>query len=220
VSDIAMPDSTTGQTSTRLTTSDKIGVLFEEYKALYGLAQFRLTSLERRAMLAWAALGAFLTGFGAMTGDAQRAFLVGVPLAIFWLLRTTINHARSFEDALRRLDEIECRVNTLAGDELLAFQSRHPSRGGAIGGRTGTETLLTVLMTGLAMLAACGYLFQRHAEAPVEAVLGYAVYLGLIALSLIVQVWSLRSYRYRKAPQALRPGRSSRSTRWRKPRTR
>lgn len=181
-----------------LLTADIIGILFEEYKALYGLAQFRLTSLDRRAMLAWAALGAFLSGFGAMSADAQRAFLVGVPLAIFWLLRTTINHARSFEDALRRLDEIERRVNRLAGDELLVFQSRHPSRGGAIGGRTGTETLLTVLMTGLAMLFSCGFLFWRHAEVPPEGLAAYASYLVLIAISLVVQVWRLKSYRYRK----------------------
>lgn len=188
---------------------------------MYGLAQFRLTSLERRATLAWAALGAFLTGFGAMASDAQKAFLIGVPLALFWLLRTTINHARSFEDALRRLDEIECLVNRLADDELLSFQSRHPSRGGAIGGRTGTETLLTVLMTGLAMLVACGYLFQRHADAAPEAMIGYASYLALISVSLIAQVWGLRSYRYRKARKPLGVKRSFRSGRWvRKRRTR
>ena len=181
-----------------------IDILFEEYKALYGLAQFRLTSLDRRATMAWAALGAFLTGFGAMSADAQRAFLIGVPLAILWLLRTTVNHARSFEDALRRLDEIECAVNRLAGDDLLVFQSRHPSRGGAIGGRTGTETLLTVLMTGLAMLLACGFLFLRHADAPPDGVAAYSTYLATIAASLVFQVWNLRSYRYRKTRKAER----------------
>jgi hypothetical protein len=198
----------------------KIEILFEEYRALYGLAQFRLTSLERRATLAWAALGAFLTGFGAMSTDAQRTFLIGVPLAIFWLLRTTINHARSFEDALRRLDEIECTVNRLAGDELLVFQSRHPSRGGAIGGRTGTETLLTVLMTGLAMLLACGFLFDRHADASSDGQYAYVGYLSLIGLSLVLQVWALRAYRYHKAPRRTRP-RTSRWFRvWRRRRTR
>lgn len=191
-------------TTSALSPTDKIDVLFHEYEALYGLAQFRLTSLERRATLAWAALGAFLTGIGAMAPDAQRAFLVGVPLALFWLLRTTINHARSFEDALRRLDEIERRVNDLANDELLVFQSRHPSKGGAIGGRTGTETLLTVLMTGLAMLLACAYLFERHAEAPPEGVLIYRAFLIAIALSLLVQVWCLRSYRYDQARRRVR----------------
>ena len=203
-----------------VTPVQKIDVLFEEYKALYGLAQFRLTSLERRATLAWAALGGFLTGFGAMSADAQRAFLIGVPLAIFWLLRTTVNHARSFEDALRRLDEIECAVNRLAGDDLLVFQSRHPSRGGAIGGRTGTETLLTVLMTGLAMLLACGFLFLRHADAPPDGLIAYFVYLTTIAASLLFQVWSLRSYRYRKTRNLVRSTSTGRARRWNTRRTR
>src|ERR1043165_4407131 len=119
---------------------EKVEVLFQEYPALYRLAEFRLNSLDRRALAAWAALTAFLTTFTALNSDAQSALLLGAPMALLWLLRTTINHARSFEDALRRLDEIECTVNGLAGEELLAFQSRHPSRGGAVGGRTGTET--------------------------------------------------------------------------------
>lgn len=204
-----MPEAHALQTTSHLSAADKIDVLFHEYEAMYGLAQFRLTSLERRATLAWAALGAFLTGFGAMTSDAQRAFLIGVPIAIFWLLRTTINHARSFEDALRRIDEIECAVNGLAKDDLLTFQSSHPSRGGAIGGRTGTETLLTVLGTAIAMLFACGYLFQRHADEPTEFLIGYAVYLSLIGVSLVSQVWSLRSYQYRKARVAFRKRRKS-----------
>lgn len=189
---------------TKLGPPEQIEVLFHEYEALYGLAQFRLNSLERRATLAWAALGAFLTGFGAMAPDAQRTFLIGVPAAIFWLLRTTVNHARSFEDALRRIDEIECSVNKLAGTRLLAFQSRHPSRGGAIGGRTGAETLLTVLMTGLAMLLACWFLFWRHADAPPEALIVYTVYLGLVAIGLVHEVWNLRKYRYRHARRLTR----------------
>lgn len=110
-----------------LITQQHLDILFEEYRALYGLVELRLTSLDRRALLAWAALGAFLTGFNTMGEGAQQSFLLGVPLAVFWLLRTTVNHARSFEDAIRRIDQIECEVNSIAGAKLLAFQSRHPA---------------------------------------------------------------------------------------------
>ncbi len=183
---------------------ERIKVLFEEYQALYRLAEFRLSSLDRRALAAWAALTAFLTTFTALNSDAQAALLFGAPMALLWLLRTTINHARSFEDALRRLDEIERLVNRLAGDDLLAFQSRHPSRGGAVGGRTGTETVLTVLATSLVMLTACGFLFYRHERADpgpfYPAVFyGYLAYLVAVACHYLSAVTALRKYRYQKA---------------------
>lgn len=178
--------------------TEKIKVLFEEYQALYRLAEFRLNSLDRRALAAWAALTAFLTTFTALNRDAQWALLLGAPMALLWLLRTTINHARSFEDALRRLDEIECAVNRLAGDELLAFQSRHPSRGGAVGGRTGTETVLTVLATSIVMVSACGFLFYRHAPEQPVILYGYLAYLAAAVCHYISSVRMLRSYRYQK----------------------
>lgn len=184
--------------------AEKIKVLFEEYQALYKLVEFRLASLDRRALAAWAALTAFLTTFTALNADAQAALLFGAPMALLWLLRTTINHARSFEDALRRLDEIERAVNRLAGDELLAFQSRHPSRGGSVGGRTGTETVLTVLATSLVMLTACGFLFYRHEAAaphPLHPIVfyGYVAYLIAVACHYLSAVTTLRKYRYQKA---------------------
>lgn len=179
--------------------TDKIDVLFQEYQALYRLAEFRLVSLDRRALAAWAALTAFLTTFTGLNPDAQVALLLGAPMAVLWLLRTTINHARSFEDALRRLDEIECTVNRLAGEELLAFQSRHPSRGGAVGGRTGRETVLTVLATGIVMLGACAFLFWRHGTENPVIVGGYLGALIAVGVYYVSTVAALGAYRYLKA---------------------
>jgi hypothetical protein len=177
-----------------------IDILFEEYNAMYRLAEFRLASLDRRALVAWAALTAFLTTFSALNHDAQLALLLGIPMALVWLLRTTINHARSFEDALRRLDEIERHVNRLAGADLLAFQSRHPSRGAAVGGRTGTETVLTVLATGLVMLGSCAFLFYRHGPGNDPTILGgYVAALIAIGGFCVASVRSLGSYQYRKS---------------------
>lgn len=166
---------------------------------MYGLVEFRLVSLDRRAMLAWAGLTAFLTCFSALSGDAQWSLLIGAPMALLWLLRTTINHARSFEDALRRLDEIERAVNQLAGSELLAFQSRHPSRGWSVGGRTGTETVLTILATSLVMLFSCGFLGVQHGDVAPPLLAMYVGYLGVATVYFMYCVFSLRRYQYRKA---------------------
>jgi len=202
-----------------LKTTEKFDVLFQEYQALYRLAEFRLNSLDRRALAAWAALTAFLTTFAALNSDAQCALLLGVPMALLWLLRTTINHARSFEDALRRLDEIECAVNGLAGEELLNFQSRHPSRGGAVGGRTGTETVLTVLATSIVMLGACGFLFYRHGPLEPAVLGGYLTYLAAVTCHYVSSVVALRSYHYQKARSPL-PLPSKPSRRWKRSRIR
>ncbi len=194
-----MPGPSTQSPVSSFGPSEKIDVLFQEYQALYKLVEFRLVSLDRRALAAWAALTAFLTTFEALSSDAQLALLLGAPMALLWLLRTTVNHARSFEDALRRLDEIERFVNRIAGEELLVFQSRHPSRGGEVGGRTGKETVLTVLATSIVMLAACAFLFCRHGPDHPAMLGGYLASLLIIGCYYVSSVASLRAYRYHKA---------------------
>lgn len=175
----------------------KIGVLLEEYRALYTLVTFRMTSLDRRVPIATAALATFLGSISAVPPASQTIFLLGLPLAQVWLVRTTINHARSFEDVLRRIDEIERRVNTLAGEELLVFQSRHPSGGRATGGRTGVETVRTVYSSSLLMLGACGYLASVNFADP-RVLIVYWAACGLIGVQLTVSILLLKRYRYLK----------------------
>lgn len=109
--------------SNRLCIAKRIDVLLEEYRALYALVQFRMTALDRRVPLAGSTLAFSLGGAFIAPLHVQIVVLVVLPLAVLWLVRTTINHARSFEDALRRIEQIEVRVNELASEELMAFQS-------------------------------------------------------------------------------------------------
>ncbi len=180
-----------------------IDLLMEEYKVLYGLVTFRMTSLDRRVPIATAALASFLGSIAAVPPASQTIFLAGLPLAQVWLVRTTINHARSFEDVLRRIDEIERRVNELTGEEVLVFQSRHPSNGKAIGGRTGLETVWTVFTTALLMLGACVYLAAISSDTP-NLIENYAAGCGAIALYLTFLLLRLGRYRYVKAHAAAR----------------
>jgi hypothetical protein len=176
----------------------------EEYRVLYTLVTFRMTSLDRRVPIATAALATFLGSIATLPQASQQIFLIGLPLAQVWLVRTTINHARSFEDVLRRIDEIERKVNELTGEEQLVFQSRHPSGGKATGGRTGAETVRTVYTTSLLMLGACAYLAQTTFPNP-DVYLTYAFGCGVIALHLTVSVFHLRRYRYLKARSSEHP---------------
>jgi len=119
-----------------LSEHQKTQLLMQEYQALYALVSFRNSSMERRVPIAGATLAAFLGAATVLPVEARLIYLVGLPIALLFFLRTTINHARSVEDALRRIDEIEHIVNARAGEELLTFQSTHPSRYRTVGGRT------------------------------------------------------------------------------------
>src|SRR5437667_5396464 len=87
-----------------LSERERILVLVEEYKALYGLLAFRLGAVDRGLPVAGGALGAILGGFTTMPPDMQVVVLLTVPVALIWLLRTTVSHARAKEDVLRRID--------------------------------------------------------------------------------------------------------------------
>ncbi len=205
----------------------KLNLLMEEYKVLYGLVTFRMTSLDRRVPIASAALATFLGSISAVPSASQTIFLIGLPLAQIWFVRTTVNHARSFEDVLRRIDEIERHVNKLVGAELLVFQSRHPSGGKSTGGRTSVETVRTVYATSLLMLGACLYLASLN---PVTAMYftEYVIGCGLVALHLTAVIVKLKRYRYikdrvsahrrRRWGLRIRPKRSSRGRRRSPPR--
>ena len=124
-----------------LAKSHHLEALLAEYNALYGLAEFRMGALDRRVPAAGAALLVFIGSVPALPGPAQHILLAAIPASLIWLLRTTINHARSFEDVLRRIEVIEDvlrrieviegAVNKLAGETLMCFQTTHPSKGRA-----------------------------------------------------------------------------------------
>jgi len=178
-----------------LSAETRVSVLLAEYRAMYDLALFRLNSLDRRVPLTGSALTASLGAALVLPTQAQLFILVAMPLALVWFLRTTINHARSFEDALRRIEQIEAKLNALAGDELMRFQSRHPSRGKATGGRTGRETITTALTASGLILLGCawlaeGVLFQTQAEVALLS------YFGFIFLYLLAVTLRLGRYRY------------------------
>ncbi len=170
----------------------------EEFRVLYSLVTFRMASLDRRIAIAWAGLGAFVGSFLAANEVGKYVLLLSLPPALVWLLRTTVNHARSFEDVLRRIDEIERAVNGIADENLLAFQSRHPSRFLMVGGRTGMETVHAVYVTCLVLLVASSSLFALAMTAPVMTIVGYGIYAMLVATLLFVHVRKLRAYRYEK----------------------
>lgn len=179
-------------------TERRVDILMEEYRVLYTLVTLRLTSLDRRVPLAGASLAAFLGSVTVLPRDAQVVFLFGLPIALVWFLRATVNHARSAEDLLRRIEEIEREINRLCGGELLAFQSRHPSRGRQVGGRTAAESVKAVFCSCALVLAACMYLAWTTSGESIGHLQAYAGYLAGVAIYLVGCVLTLGRYRYRK----------------------
>lgn len=200
----------------RLDARDLIRVLIEEYRALYGLLSFRLAAVDQRLPLVGGALMAVLGSASTLPSTAQFGVLLAMPMALAWLLRLTVFHARSKEDVLRRIDEIERHVNQIAGEELLAFQSRHPSRARTISGRTGMGTVSSVLSFCLMGLLGCLALMVSQRPGDPRLLAGYAAYICIAAVDFVHVVLRLRLYRYTKAPaegalivRALRPQGSS-----------
>ena len=170
-------------------------MLLAEYRAVYDLALFRLASLDRRVPMTGSALAASLGAALVLPTQAQFFVLIAMPLALIWFVRTTINHARSFEDVLRRIEQIEQQINALAGAELIRFQSRHPSRGKATGGRTSRETIAAVLIASGLLLSSCVWVaLSIGLEPPVPVLV--ACYCGYVGLYLLAVAARLRGYRY------------------------
>lgn len=184
--------------SPQLELRDRLDALLAEYHALYRLAEFRMAALDRRVPAAGAALLVFVGAIPALMGSAQHVLLVAVPASLIWLLRTTINHARSFEDAIRRIEEVERAVNELAGARLMCFQSTHPSRGRAVGGRTGAETVLAVILSALLLVGACGYLAVAPAGVSPLLSIVYLLFLASVTAIILFEVRGWRRYRYRR----------------------
>lgn len=188
------------KTATALNAADRIGVMFEEYRALYGLLSFRLAAVDQQLPVVAGALMAVVSSIDALPANPQLAVLLAVPVTICWWMRTTVAHARSKEDVLRRIDEIERLVNQLAGEELLAFQSRHPNRRRAVGGRTGVSAVSSVFALSLAGLLGCLAAVIQRATVPPHLMAAYLAYIGLGAADLVHVLIRLRHYGYAKAP--------------------
>lgn len=127
-----------------------------EYHAVYGLAQYRLNALDRRIPLIGGLLTAFLGSVPVLPEPTQLLALIAVPISLIWLVRTTINHARSFEDALRRIEHQEHLINNRLEVDVMGFQRSHPSKGSTVGGRTGTESVISVCIASSLLLLICG----------------------------------------------------------------
>lgn len=186
-----------------LSTESRIQVLLEEYRALYGLLAFRLDVIDRRVPAVGGMLAAILASATAMPDETRIAFLFGLPVAIVGLVQSVCQHARSKEDHLRRIDEIERIVNHLAGEVLLVFQSQHPNRRRRSGGRSGFGTVLQILAAVLIMLGACGVVAGTTDLLRESGwLLGYYGYLSSTAAVAIAAVFRLRNYRYERPPPA------------------
>jgi len=179
----------------------RIQILLEEYRALYSLLTFRLTAMDRRLPAIAGLLGALLGSTTAMPDQTRLGLLLGMPIAVLWLFLSTVQHARSKEDHVRRIDEIERLVNQLAGEELLVFQSRHPNKARLPAGRTGFGSVTAVLTVCLIMLGACMYTVRtpRSLLAPDDLKI-YAGYLSGCAILMLIAAIRLGRYRYRRPP--------------------
>lgn len=174
----------------------ELTAIFEEYRAMYDLALFRLNALDKRAPLTVAAFASVLVSLQSLPVAAQLLALLFLPPSLIWLMRTAVNHARSFEDALRRIEYLEASANQRLGTPLLGFQSNHPSRGREIGGRTGRETILAVLASILLLLLVTGY--QMHGAELLQSSIERVYDIGLVGIAGLC-VWqrvTLQRYRY------------------------
>ena len=182
--------------------SEQIEILLEEYRTLNSLLLFRLSAMDRRLPVSVAFVAAAVASMSALPPDAQIAALLLTPVSLLWLVRSTVQHARAKEDHLRRIDEIERAVNSLAGATLLAFQSQHPSRRDVPSGRTGGVTVFAVTSGCTAMLGLC--LFRLlNSPGPVPPWL-YVAYVCGVALDVVMSQAGLSRYRYQKKVELLK----------------
>lgn len=175
--------------------ADPIPILLEEYRQLYSLALYRLQVLDQRIPLATAAITAVAGSVSALPASMQPAFLVTLPIAAHLVYLSTINHARSLEDALARLSIVESRINESAGAALLSFQSTHPSRH-TVGGRTGHSTVAWVHAATLALFAICACTMPWIGSASDASTLAYWSSLAGLAMISIAERLRFGRYRY------------------------
>ena len=163
---------------------------------MYDIQLLRITALDKRVPVTAGAMAAVIAALDIVSEESQLLLLLCVPIALIWFVRATVNHARSSEDVLRRIEEIETAVNSLLGGQVIYFQSRHPSRGRKIGGRTGQESVSAVLATSLLVLGAAAYRMLRAHLLPASFELVYLCVLGLVGIIVLREGIRLARYRY------------------------
>jgi hypothetical protein len=169
-----------------------------EYHAMYSLAEYRLVALDRRIPLIGGLLTAFLGSVPVLHETSQFLVLIVIPVSLVWLMRTTINHARSFEDALRRIEQLEHAINARVGVDAMGFQGTHPSKGSTVGGRTGTESVLAVgIASGLLLFVSGIMITQATALSLPEISVCFVIDAAVIVL-IARALMGWRTYRYRQ----------------------
>lgn len=176
----------------------KISILLEEYRALYSLLQWRLTAADRRLLASAALLGGVLTGIRTLDATTSLLLLWGLPVLLWVLFSVTVGHARSKEDLLRRIDEIERSVNVIAGTDLLVFQSSRPSHEKAVGGRTGMLAIHGTLALCILVLLSCVLLIRGDEASHLPLQLGHGIWAALWALRMLHVAMELHQYRYQR----------------------
>lgn len=182
--------------SNPLSDSQKIDILLVEYGVLYSLLQWRLTASDRRLFVAGALIVGVLSAMHALNAAAARLLLWGLPVLLWVILTAAVGHARSKEDLLRRIDEIEQRVNRLAGIQLLAFQSRRPTS--TVGGRTGTQAVNGTLALCISVVLGATLFLQPVEDVRSSIAVCYGLWAAAWAAWMIREAVMLRNYRYER----------------------
>jgi len=181
-----------------LTDVQQIDILLEEYAVLYALLQWRLTAADRRLFVSGGLLVGVLTAIHSLDAHAAQLLLWGLPVLLWVIFSAMVGHARSKEDLLRRIDEIERRINTLAEAELLAFQSRRPAPGRAVGGRTGATAINGTLALYIAiLLCAVMFLWPTDEDASLKF-MGFGLWVAFWSVLMLWGALGLQYYRYER----------------------
>jgi len=186
----------------RISAWNRIQILFEEYRALYALLTIRLGVIDQRLPLVSGAMAALLVSSPSLPSHQRLSILWAVPVACLWLHRVVLLHTRSKEDVLRRIDEIERKVNRFASAELLAFQSRHPNQRRTVGGRSGFGSVLAIMAVCLMSIVTSLTLMVCEFEKNRLLIAGYLLYGAATAAELIRSTRSLSTYRHKLAPHS------------------
>ena len=163
-------------------------VLLEEYRAMNALLLFRLLAIDRRLPLAGSLLTGSLAAIPTLPPMAASVILWAVPAGAVWLVANAVAHARSKEDHLHRIAELEELVNRIAGQPLMQFQSRHPSRGRFVAGRSGQSSIIGIAGASSAWLIGTIYM-AAEALPPSEAV--RYTFGGFVVAAAVAQAWEL-----------------------------
>jgi len=169
-------------------------VLLEEYRAMNALLLFRLLAIDRRLPLAGSLLTGSLAAIPTLPPMAASVILWAVPAGAVWLVANAVAHARSKEDHLHRIAELEELVNRIAGQPLMQFQSRHPSRGRFVAGRSGQSSLVGVAAAATAWLVGATYMAGESVELAPAARCGFAAYVLAAGLMLVFLLHRLHRY--------------------------